>query len=98
METGQWAVEQMTFLDICKDCSAVLTKLINDLLDLSKLELEQLDLHFTPVFMEKLLNEVMNPLHVIARRKGIALIQEVESTIPKCFMTDELRVVQVLNK
>jgi signal transduction histidine kinase/CheY-like chemotaxis protein len=70
--------------------------IINDILDLSKLEAGKMTLEqvgFTPVH---LLAEIEQTLHYKAEEKGLRLLTRVGPTVPRVLMGDPYRIRQVL--
>ncbi len=72
-----------------------LLSLINDVLDLSKLESEQLEIVKSPLDLRKLAEEFEGIFKFAAKKKGIALSVQVEGHMP-IVMLDMLRLKQVL--
>jgi PAS domain S-box-containing protein len=74
-----------------------LLQLLNDLLDLSKIEAGQLALENTPVSIVELVADVSRGIRPQAERKGLSLGIEWATKVPESIRTDALRVKQVLN-
>ncbi|MCP4348469.1 MAG: PAS domain S-box protein [Desulfobacterales bacterium] len=73
-----------------------LLALINDILDLSKIEAGKLEIQSEPVSVRNLLHEVrMVFLHKL-KEKGIELHTHISSTIPTGLLMDEVRIRQIL--
>lgn len=73
-----------------------LLSLINDILDLAKLEAGQVKIERNPVYVEPLVEKVINILSQQASDKGIELYSEFSDTLPECIVGDELRLRQIL--
>ncbi len=73
-----------------------LLSVINDLLDLSKLESGKLEVESRPTPIRDLVREVVSLLQMRAVEKRIALTLEIDDTVPAIVRTDPLRVRQVL--
>ena len=73
-----------------------LIDLINDVLDLSKVEAGRLELERKPFSPQRLLEEVIELLEVRAKGRGIDLLLEVESGLPELITGDPTRMRQVL--
>jgi len=69
--------------------------LINDVLDISKIEAGQLDLSLTDYSMQALVENVVTAAAPLAQTKGIALETEVAPNLPLAY-GDERRLTQVL--
>jgi PAS domain S-box-containing protein len=73
-----------------------LLNLINDILDLSKIESGKFVISNEPVNLVKLLNELKQVFSLQTKRKNLELIFEISPKIPAWLMLDELRLRQVL--
>lgn len=74
----------------------VLLNLINDILDLSKLEAGQLDLVPVPVDMRALMDELEHVFGFAVKKQGISLGVSFAPGMPNMFMLDLMRLKQVL--
>lgn len=74
----------------------VLLKLINDILDLSKIESGKFDLNNSTVQMSKLFEEMEVIFSHRLEERGVSLILEVDSNLPQLLVLDEMRLRQVL--
>jgi PAS domain S-box-containing protein len=74
----------------------VLLKLINDILDLSKIESGKIELHPTPVNIISLIEELKNMFSGKCQEKGIEIILEFKNDFPKYCSIDEIRLRQIL--
>ena len=70
--------------------------LINDILDLSKIEAGKLDIQYAATNPHVLFEELSHIFSVPLRNKGVELILEVDSDIPHSLMLDVVRLRQVL--
>jgi signal transduction histidine kinase len=77
------------------DSGRHLLRLINDILDLSKIEAGKLELALQPVRVPDLLADAARLLRMRARRRGIALIVEAPADLP-LIKADELRLRQIV--
>ncbi len=73
-----------------------LLRLINDLLDLSKIEAGRLEIHPARCSLRHLLREVQEVFALLAREKGIDLSVTFGDSLPACLLIDEGRVRQIL--
>jgi signal transduction histidine kinase/CheY-like chemotaxis protein len=72
-----------------------LLSLIDDILDLSRLESGRMGLHFNLVDVNQLLQEVFETIQPLAQAKGLELIFEVPNSLPGLWL-DHDRIHQVL--
>ena len=73
-----------------------LLTLINDILDLSKIESGKLDIKKTPTNIYNLSNELTNIFMIGMKNKALDLVVEVSQKIPQSLLIDEVRLRQVL--
>lgn len=72
-----------------------LSGIINDLLDLSKIEAGKMDFHFAPTNINTVINYVKSALSEVAKTKGLNLVTEEYQKIPD-ITADSRRLEQVL--
>lgn len=72
-----------------------LSGIINDLLDLSKIEAGKMDFHFAPTNINTVINYVKSALSEVAKTKGLNLVTEEYQNIPN-ITADSRRLEQVL--
>lgn len=83
-------------LNHIKDCGDSLLLLINDILDLSKMEAGKLDLEMIPFGLDETVNTVLATFYDKALKKGIEISYIKSSDVPQFVFGDPLRVRQVL--
>ncbi|GAP96308.1 CHASE2 domain-containing protein [Leptolyngbya sp. NIES-2104] len=81
---------------IIHQCGSHLLTLINDILDLSKIEARKLELDSGNVHLESFLNGVAEICRIRAEQKGIGFQVEIDDRLPDAIVTDEKRLRQVL--
>lgn len=70
--------------------------LINDILDLSKVEAGQMNIHMEEVELHSFINGLQRQFNPIAKDKGIAFEVETPPGVPITIQTDEQRTEQIL--
>jgi len=88
--------QQRNYLDAIRAGSRSLLMLINDILDLSRIEAGKMRLDYSPVSVRRLLDDVRHIFDLRAREQGITLEVSVGSDMPVTMMLDETRFRQVL--
>ena len=88
--------QQRNYLDAIRAGSRSLLMLINDILDLSRIEAGKMRLDYSPVSVRRLLDDVRHIFDLRAREQGISLEVSVESRMPVSMLLDETRLRQVL--
>lgn len=74
----------------------LLLSLINDILDLAKIESGQLDLDRGPIEVEPFLNEIIENSRILTKEKSIAMHLEVDTQL-HTIMADRIRLQQIMN-
>ncbi|MGD2180404.1 response regulator [Lusitaniella coriacea] len=72
-----------------------LTTLINDVLDIAKMEAGRVDWKIEPIIIEELVNRSLAATSVLFQQKGLEPIIEIEPELPE-IMGDKDRLIQVL--
>ncbi|MEH1834406.1 MAG: ATP-binding protein [Nostoc sp.] len=88
--------KQKNGLNIIQECGSHLLTLINDILELSKIEAKKLDIYTTDFHLENFLLGVINICSIKAEEKEIDFQYEVINQLPTAIHTDEKRLKQVL--
>jgi PAS domain S-box-containing protein len=87
---------QRESLDAVEGCGEQLLSLINDVLDLSKIEAGRLEVHNEPFALERLIKSVANVTRPRAQEKGLAFEINVSPDLPEVLLSDERKLRQVL--
>ncbi|QPS09234.1 response regulator [Delftia acidovorans] len=93
---GNLQAEQIKYAQTIHAAGSDLLALINDILDLSKIEAGQVTVTAEPVTIATALQTLMEPLRPIAREKGLELAWTVDPGVPASMHTDPMRLAQVL--
>ncbi len=83
-------------IDTIKRNGEHLLSIINDILDLSKIEANKLVLEQIPFSPIQLVNDVVRLMEVKAKAKGIALRAKLEGEFPREILSDPTRLRQIL--
>ena len=73
-----------------------LSRLLNDILDLSRIEAGRMQLAEKPFDLDDVLAALTETFGPLSRNKGIPLVLEVDSGVPRFLIGDEMRVRQIL--
>jgi signal transduction histidine kinase len=87
---------QIKYLNSIKASGKNLMILINDLLDLSKIESGKMTLHYTLFDIRRLLDEIRNVFSLRIAIKGIGYREELDKHFPAEIKFDEIRLRQIL--
>ncbi|PSF12400.1 histidine kinase [Marinobacter fuscus] len=88
--------QQRNYLNAIRAGSRSLLMLINDILDLSRIEAGKMRLDLGPVSVRRLLSDVLHIFDLRATEQGITLEVSVGKGMPSAMMLDETRLRQVL--
>jgi CheY-like chemotaxis protein/HPt (histidine-containing phosphotransfer) domain-containing protein len=88
--------EQNNYVQIFRRAGDNLLNLINDILDLSKVEASQLELERTGFSLNDLLEKVKEMVAIRAHEKRLALVCEIAPNVPDDLVGDPTRLRQVL--
>ena len=88
--------EQLKFVDLISQSGQHLLTLINDVLDLSKLTVKKLELHYHDLDLIHFLHDLATIFQIRAREKGLRFVTHISSELPAIVSTDETRLRQVL--
>ena len=84
------------YSDKINSAGNTLLGLINDILDLSKIEAGKLDIIPADYDLTSLLNDIVNMIQLRAEAKGLAFNTQINSKIPKLLRGDEIRLKQII--
>ncbi|WP_269539384.1 PAS domain-containing sensor histidine kinase [Cerasicoccus fimbriatus] len=87
---------QAQFLKSIQTSGKALLSLINDLLDLAKIEAGKIDLEYKPVNLHQTVNDLLAIFQLQAESKGIELIAKTADNIPDFLILDSFHLQQVL--
>jgi signal transduction histidine kinase len=88
--------EQRELLETTRNSADALLHLLDDVLDLSKMEAERLDLQQVPFDVHKLLRETVKKFAQPAAQQGLALTHSIAARVPDRITGDPARLRQVL--
>lgn len=87
---------QRRFVSLAQTSAETLLQLVNDILDLAKIESGRFQLDPQPFSIATLASEVAETFRVLAQSKGVDLTLTVDSTLPRTLIGDALRLRQIL--
>lgn len=88
--------EQQEKLDIILKSGNTLLDLINDVLDMSKIEAGNLEIEEIPCDLREIVSSVKAPFDVMARKKGVEFATYVEGEIAAHHISDPTRLQQIV--
>lgn len=87
---------QQRYVDVIVRSGDTLLALINDILDLSKIEAGELMIHPEPLVLKVLIDNVMQSISPKVQDKDVALIINYTNDVPYSVMADPVRLGQIL--
>ncbi|MER6003919.1 HAMP domain-containing protein [Nonomuraea sp. NPDC051941] len=93
---GNLTSQQVEFARTIHSAGSSLLQLINDMLDLSKVEAGRMDIHPIQVSLPKMVDLLEAAFTPLAQDKGLSFSVDVENDVPKELRADEQRLQQVL--
>jgi len=88
--------EQREYLSAVKNSADALLRLLNDVLDLSKIEAGKLQIEAVPFSLPELLQEVVKLWEPAARQKRLRAAGQVAADLPPLVVGDPIRLRQIL--
>jgi two-component system sensor histidine kinase EvgS len=96
LETTPLDSEQSIYIRMATEAANRLTRLLSDILDLSRVEAGKMEIRQAPFQVREILDSVSGLFAVTARNKGVALECNLAPGMPEVLVGDETRVRQVL--
>ncbi len=93
---SQLTAKQRNFLSIVKQSGDSLLSLLNDILDLSKVEAGKLELETIPVALPQLISDAVKLLSVSASGKKVELVCHLAPNLPTTIHADPCRLRQII--
>ncbi|NOU73792.1 response regulator [Paenibacillus sp. LMG 31458] len=95
-EDGNLTEDQIESAKIIHNGGLDLLTLINDILDLSKVEAGKLDIQMEEVRLDDLLQSLRYQFNPVAKEKGLSFILKLDDQVPEIVTTDGQRTEQIL--
>jgi len=96
LEDSELSQQQREYAAAIRSCGDGLLMVINDILDISKLEAGKIALDIQPFHLKQLSEEVDFLLNIIASEKGLTLRVKCDESLAASYLGDHLRIRQVL--
>jgi signal transduction histidine kinase/DNA-binding NarL/FixJ family response regulator len=96
MKNTQLNAKQQQYVDNIKHSSQYIVRLVNDLIDFSKLENNKITIEKFPFNFKDLIENTCRPLEHNATAKGIGLQWDIDAELNDNFISDPYRIKQIL--
>ena len=96
LSSSELSSRQEGYVKSIQSGSRNLLGLINDILDLSKIEAGKMKIKFDKVYIKRLLEDVCRVFEISAKEKGLNLKLHIEDSVPDIIMSDEVRLRQIV--
>ena len=93
---GNLDAEQREFIEISRRSALALIRILNDILDLTRIEAGKLSIEEKPFSVRKCVENTCNILFPVVKSKGIDLDCMVADDVPETLVGDQTRINQVL--
>jgi len=88
--------KQVEYANIIHKSGSDLLNIINDILDLSKIEAGKIDLNFEDIQVSKIVDDLKSALSIVAEEKGINFVTRIGNDVPEKIVTDKMRLEQII--
>ena len=88
--------KQMDFVETIQNSGETLLKIINEILDLSKIEAGKMTLENIELNLEVLVDQVITMFAERAHSKGLELVTHIQKNVPKTLLGDPVRIRQII--
>ena len=88
--------KQRTHLETVRTSGQILLRIINDILDMSKIDADKLDLEYASTDLSTILKQAFSLVLLDASAKGIEILQHSQAILPPAVVTDGGRVQQIV--
>ena len=89
--------EQRQFAELIAESSRSMAAIVNDILDLSRIEAGQMPIAFEPIDLHDAIEGAIRPMRAVAGHKGLVLHCEIDDALRCKCLGDRLRIHQILS-
>jgi PAS domain S-box-containing protein len=87
---------QLGYLNSIKVSGKNLLKIINDILDLAKIEAGKIEVETAPINISELIGELESTFRILSERKGLQFSIQIDENVCSTIFSDDLRINQIL--
>lgn len=96
LEQSRLDQQQRENVAVIQECGEHLLRIINDILDVSKIELGMESLAFSPCCLQDVFGRVLSTVEPLAREKGLYVTAEIEGAREQVVLTDPVKLRQII--
>ncbi|MBE9567506.1 MAG: response regulator [Proteobacteria bacterium] len=96
LEDTELDAEQKGLVDTASKSADALLAILNDILDLSKIEAGKLSFENIPFSLKQLISDIVTLHSLKAEQQSVSLLQKIDETLPDFLMGDPTRMRQVI--
>jgi two-component system cell cycle sensor histidine kinase/response regulator CckA len=96
LQHSSLTTEQHEYAEKAKNAGLELVHLLNDILDLSRIEADKLELELSSFDLRKLISDTISPLALQANKKGLELASSIDADVPAALKADAGRLRQII--
>ncbi|MDH3392657.1 MAG: PAS domain S-box protein, partial [Desulfobulbaceae bacterium] len=90
------SVEQYHYLEMVQDAANGLLRLLNDILDLSKIEADQMTMESLPFNLRLTMEAAVKTMAIPAQEKGVEIFTALPEQTPSALVGDPMRLTQII--
>jgi PAS domain S-box-containing protein len=94
--SGNLEADQREFISAAHASALSLVRILNDILDLTKIEMGKLSIEEKPFSLRQCVDDTLSILYPVVKIKGIGLDFTVAADVPRVMIGDQTRINQVL--
>lgn len=98
--SDEYRDENLEGLEVARESGYLLVSIINDILDLSKIEAGQMLIGSQPFSIRNMIEQTVKIGHILIKsrkKESISLTHQVDDNISKCVFGDNFRIQQIIN-
>ena len=97
LEMGDLSAQHKEYLQYISSSGKTLLSLISDILDLSKVEAQKIEIESLPLSIHKILEELIATQQLKINSEQVSLIKNISLEVAQSYLGDALRIRQILN-
>lgn len=97
LENSELTEQQKRNIAVILSSSKSLLHIVNDLLDFSKLQADQMEFHDTEFDIHYIIDKIISSNMPYAKEKGLSLESQMSNEIGRFYIGDQVRIRQILN-